>query len=525
MQITEEELDSIRNYTGLLHKEINSLLSSGLSSEYSYLTNKNLYLPTFENEQHLKYVINQIVLMYSAMVKNSLKSSVENAKLYRGTTIKNTELSSMGFISTTKNKDIASNYFTIGNKKNAIIEVRPKENIPFFILSKDSAYGSNMEEEVILSHFVNLNYRKIKEENNNSFMELELTKKEINIEDISINDIESIRENAVKSLNECGILSNKINKLYEDILELNNRLNSSSLSDKLYITQTIKNNYEKIDQLNILLKEQEKIYLDFKDKTNKYIKSECYKIEQIIKQNYNNELEQKKETENKKENHIKLIETNREIIKNYINKINDIKNILNSNLVLLNKFKIGNKVIDNINNLLYKLQTLDFNISKMSDEELLIIQKKIEKFNLEEYTNSLQNNSMLNIKEILFKKIQEEIINNKDNEINNKINIINKPLKGIKKIVSNINKKEKMQTIEKLNLDKQENLNRIINKNEVINYISNINIPELEKAKILEILNLNIEYVNLPNIDYLFYKKENIQNETEELEEVKAKTI
>jgi len=518
LNITDEELNSIRNYSGTLHKEINPLLSSDLTSEYSYLLDDRFYFPTFDNESKLNNVLDQILLMYSAMVKTSYQSDISKIRLFRGTTLSNTKQENIGFISTTLSKDAANNFLALDKKSSAIMELKIKSNIPHFIMKNDSEYGNNMESEVILSPFVELEYRKIKEEGKTTFFELKVDKKQKSIENITYEEIENIRLESVNSLKECVRLNKEINWLYEDIDNLNKKIERALSSDKKFIFEDIKKKYDQIDKLSTSLKEQEKVYLNFKNKVQTFIKSECFKIEHIIEKDYKNEqkeiFEQEREKRLKKEYRDNQVQFVHKHIFNQIVKLTDLRETVLNHWLILDKLdlKINKDLISEINNLINKLKNISHLLNEITDLELFEIKQKIMDGNIDSYIKDTYNNALLLIKGTLDFGIKEKIINNEDCDINTKIIDITKEKKGIKKVISFINKKEEKYELDNLNKQKEENLNRTIDLEQIINYILNSNILETEKEKIINILKNNLEYIVPSNINLFIETLSNINN-------------
>jgi|GEM_PF-5892169 len=284
LKITEEEIKSLIDYTGISHKQINSLLSSDLSNEYSYLLDNRFYFPLYEKEVDLVKDIDQILLMYSAMVKMSYINDISKYKLYRGTSTSNIKQSNIGFISTTFNKDMAKHYFTASFKENSkvLLNIKPLSNVPYFVMNSIEDYKGNYEDEVILSPFLSLNYKNRIIVNNSYEYDLELTRKELRNSDVKFEDISIIRTEAIMTLKELVSLKKEVNNLYNEYICIQKEISKVSLEEKKMLFKDIEYIDGQITELNNKLGKKELIYINFKQKVQDYIQKECLVIEQKI---------------------------------------------------------------------------------------------------------------------------------------------------------------------------------------------------------------------------------------------------
>lgn len=284
LKITEEEIKSLIDYTGISHKKINSLLSSDLSNEYSYLLDNRFYFPLYEKDVDLVKDIDQILFMYSAMVKMSYINDISKYKLYRGTSTSNIKQSNIGFISTTFNKDMAKNYFTASFKENSkvLLNIKPLSNVPYFVMNSIEDYKGNYEDEVILSPFLSLNYKNRTIANNFYEYDLELTRKELKNSDVKFEDISIIRTEAIMTLKELISLKKEVNNLYNDYICIQKEIPKVSLEEKKMLFKDIEYIDGQITELNNKLSKKELIYINFKQKVQDYIQKECLVIEQKI---------------------------------------------------------------------------------------------------------------------------------------------------------------------------------------------------------------------------------------------------
>lgn len=284
LKITEEEIKSLIDYTGISHKQINSLLSSDLSNEYSYLLDNRFYFPLYEKDVDLVKDIDQILFMYSAMVKMSYINDISKYKLYRGTSTSNIKQSNIGFISTTFNKDMAKHYFTSSFKENSkvLLNIKPLSNVPYFVMNSIEDYKGNYEDEVILSPFLSLNYKNKIIVNNFYEYDLELTRKELKNSDVKFEDISIIRTEAIMTLKELISLKKEVNNLYNDYICIQKEIPKVSLEEKKMLFKDIEYIDGQITELNNKLSKKELIYINFKQKVQDYIQKECLVIEQKI---------------------------------------------------------------------------------------------------------------------------------------------------------------------------------------------------------------------------------------------------
>lgn len=293
IKLTQEEIKSIIDYTGISHKQINSLLSSDLLNEYSYLLDSSFYFPLYEQEESLNKDIDQILLMYSAMVKMSYLNDISNYRLYRGTSSTNIKQNRMGFISTTFDKNMAKHYFTSSFKDNnkVLLNIKLNSNVPHFIMNNTEEYGNNYENEVILSPFLNLNYKNKTMSDNISCYDLELSKIDLIDSDISLDDINIIREEAINNLKELVDLKREEADLYYRYMYIQNQLSRVSSEERKNLLSDFDCIDKYLNELSKTIKEKETIYLEFKNEVQSYIQKECLKIEKNIENEINNNEE------------------------------------------------------------------------------------------------------------------------------------------------------------------------------------------------------------------------------------------
>ena len=263
IDISPEEIDSIKRYLGFSHTGIN-ILSDFTPENYRYLDKSGWKLP--ETEDDIKKAITDFVNIYAAMYKES-KKGIVSRNLIRGTSRKNIPNEGKEvyqFLSTSTDENVAKRFSRYGDA--ALVRFSIGDNVPFLDVEKYRDENAATEKEVIISPFCKVSKTNfVGEYDGYAYYNINLEKTEL--EELSEEDLKSKMEEILQGFSQnildmenCTELSDK----YEILLEkLNGQI--QDLEERKYIS-------DKKDEIFTQ-------YSDYKNKTDLFRK----KLQSLLK--------------------------------------------------------------------------------------------------------------------------------------------------------------------------------------------------------------------------------------------------
>ena len=151
MQITQEEIESLRRYQGFWHTTVNTLCN--MEPNIINELNKSGWR-MLETEDEVRQALNDFVNIYSAMYKSSRGKNFYLTSLVRGTS--NKDVGQIGertnqFLSTTTSEEIAKTFTHYGD--DAILRISIDKDVPCIDMTPYKNEGSRDEHEILVSPF------------------------------------------------------------------------------------------------------------------------------------------------------------------------------------------------------------------------------------------------------------------------------------------------------------------------------------------------------------------------------------
>ena len=466
------------------------------TNTYNYYNNSNIT----NNLDNLKHLIKKISDYNNIIGKISLKVKDNFIKLQNDIYIELERCSNnsirKSFICNNNNNDVSENTLFNNYSFNFINNNNDKIGIMKKTLFRD--FSSNKSRSNNNINDYNNEFKNEALAYKNNLYKNQIKDLEFQIDDLksTITVLEKTLDDSNKQIDELQGNKNNISNIEsKNYINLNNELKKINNN----LQQKIKLNDSKIENCN---------------KENLMLKQENIKYKLKISEN-NNELIKQKEYINKLENEIKEKKENIEEIKNKKNnidnneKVNYLKIIEENKKDILLKEKNINELNEKINN-----QNKDYTIKikNLNEKNNILSQNLIDKEaeikNLIN-KNELQNNEILNLKNIINNNEKDSKIKEYENKINNNKQIIDNLNDLLNKEKNNNNEKNELinkykNEINELNRKKDDN-NNILNDNNIL-----INNLKEEKMK------LNDEIVQLKNkISVIEEEKNDIQKNNE----------
>lgn len=305
LPLTEEEIESIKNYTGIAHVKINCI------ADLDYKKMKALQdegWSTNMTTEELKRTIQEFVNLYTAIYKAGAKGP--RSALYRATSKQQIEeikskKEIASFTSTSLKEECAkSKYFAGYGKESVILRLREDEELPSLYIEpykEDAGFG---EEEVLILPFTKV--KKIQHTSNwNGYTYYDASLEKEALEQVPSEELETLQSQLLegyetyrKQAEECIELEDNF-----EYVSMRIRQNNLSREDKEYLSEQLN---EKSARYSELKKSVKKYQNQFK----KMIKGMCKEKElEIDKQREDIQIRQIEEKQRKDKEHLRQLET------------------------------------------------------------------------------------------------------------------------------------------------------------------------------------------------------------------------
>ncbi len=444
LELNEEEIKAIKDYTGYQHTAINMIGSL----DYKKLQKSikaGWKMP--EKKEELEQLINKFINIYSVIYKKGENSSLGN--IYRGVT--DSELRDFEqnekinkILSTSCSEEIAKTFLPY--EKNGLLRINTTNKIKRLYIEQYRDKDRRNEKEILIEPFCTVKTSQfVSKWNGINYYNVSLDREEL--PDISNDEIMILENECINNFEEYLENSRKYSELQSENEFLYFQLRGQRID--------IREWQEQDDKISVKLSCITKELEEYQDKFLKMIKGKCRQKEiQIDKEKEKikkEEQERKIQEENKKISELKeKINKKREYIINSLEiNFEELKNVLYSNQILSEKLGI---------------ETTQYSID-FYKEFIEEIKNKIQENKEKSEEKENKNNENINI------KLQEQEI---------KLNQIEKVLSDMPRIIE-MQEKEQIGEIKfKLN----DKVNNIIYKIKLENL-------ELEKQRIRRTKNLN----------------------------------
>lgn len=161
MEISEREKRAIETYRGIGYRLINNILEIDMGAEGDFILHSTDKPETFDRSS-IERMIENIKLIYSAMLKYSNSNSKAPTHVFRGTSVPDMErIQKRGvankFLSTTLDVETqAKGYFSLSFNQPAFTQIDVPDNIPYLYMGDILELGQNPEKEYLLSPFLKI---------------------------------------------------------------------------------------------------------------------------------------------------------------------------------------------------------------------------------------------------------------------------------------------------------------------------------------------------------------------------------
>jgi len=314
LKITEQEKEAVKAYQGINYKLFNSILEVSMSAQTDFISRSNPE-PEIFNRETIQKLIENIKLIYSAMLKYSMNSPKLN-RIYRGTSQSDIDRISSRhiinkFLSTTYDLEEAKGFFSLNWDNPAFVGVEVEAGVPYLDMAPFIDDGRDVaEREVLLSPFLKIDSIELVRSEERTTIKgpkvqktYEVKLKKGELQELSDEDRESLSgevlDNAediskkqqryfriIKQLDEVEYFTNKnaedINKIREKLSSpfLSNREKQELEADLAYLigerSEELKSTYSRlINEKDLLAQEIE----SWKEKVVQICMSDCRSVE------------------------------------------------------------------------------------------------------------------------------------------------------------------------------------------------------------------------------------------------------
>ena len=303
LQLTEEEIKAIQDYTGYMHARMNAI--ADLKYDKLKTLQQDGWYMNMTTEQ-LEKMILKFVQVYSAIYKAGSRDA--RGRLYRGTS--QLEIKAIqnrkhvkSVISTSLEEDIAKNFTPYG-KEAAILRIRTEKDLPYLYVEPLKEEGKRKEEEILILPFTRV--KKIEHTSDwNGYAYYDATLEKEKLEEIPKKELETLKVQLIENydyykeqVEECIGLENSIEYVYMSL-----RQNDLSKEDKQYLS-------EQLDEKSSRYTELRRDIDEYQTQFSKMLKGMCKEKElEIDKQQEVEDEKIKAQQKEKQEEKRKQLET------------------------------------------------------------------------------------------------------------------------------------------------------------------------------------------------------------------------
>ena len=303
LQLTEEEIKAIQDYTGYMHARMNAI--ADLKYDKLKTLQQDGWYMNMTTEQ-LEQMILKFVQVYSAIYKAGSRDA--RGRLYRGTSQSEIKAIQNGkhvksVISTSLEEDIAKNFTPYG-KEAAILRIRTEKDLPYLYVEPLKEEGKRKEEEILILPFTRV--KKIERTSDwNGYAYYDATLEKEELEEIPKKELETLKVQLIENydyykeqVEECIGLENSIEYVYMSL-----RQNDLSKEDKQYLS-------EQLDEKSSRYTELRRDIDEYQTQFSKMLKGMCKEKElEIDKQQEVEDEKIKAQQKEKQEEKRKQLET------------------------------------------------------------------------------------------------------------------------------------------------------------------------------------------------------------------------
>lgn len=303
LQLTEEEIKAIQDYTGYMHARMNAI--ADLKYDKLKTLQQDGWYMNMTTEQ-LEQMILKFVQVYSAIYKAGSRDA--RGRLYRGTSQSEIKAIQNGkhvksVISTSLEEDIAKNFTPYG-KEAAILRIRTEKDLPYLYVESLKEEGKRKEEEILILPFTRV--KKIEHTSDwNGYAYYDATLEKEKLEEIPKKELETLKVQLIENydyykeqVEECIGLENSIEYVYMSL-----RQNDLSKEDKQYLS-------EQLDEKSSRYTELRRDIDEYQTQFSKMLKGMCKEKElEIDKQQEVEDEKIKAQQKEKQEEKRKQLET------------------------------------------------------------------------------------------------------------------------------------------------------------------------------------------------------------------------